>query len=170
MIIGDKMVLEIPEWLTSTSVLGIIGAITGSLSLLIHFLNLKMAKPHLNIGLTECHHEYFAKEEGTLALYFTPILKIDNTGDRGTTFSEIRMVLTIHNKEYTKVEKELDKKVKAHDTIVLNQGYSFFERVIRKSKQQRNIKCSITIVHTHGKETIDGTSKIVHKSIFSLLK
>jgi len=154
----------IPKWLTLELILGVYASIIGTLSLILYFIKLRREKPQLAVSFVKCSHTYGKPAIKDWLLYFRPLIRIRNRGDRGTTVSTVELVFKLNNKEFTEVAEGRfleNNKIKAHDSVDLNALiYSYDERILEFQKKDR-IKCTFTVIHTHGKETIECMSKML---------
>ena len=152
-------------WGIIGTITGIIGAITGLYSLYLTRKRMQREEPHLGIRFIECFHTYSPdKTRKDWLMYFRPLFRINNIGDRGTTVSKVEIVFKLDNKEFTELAEGAllqNNKIDAHSTVDLSPLIYSYDETIRAFKEQGEIKCIFTLFHTHGKETIEGTSEMV---------
>ena len=153
---------------TLTQILGITGAITGVLALLVSYRTYANAKPKLKVTIKKCEHKFV--EENSNKIIINSQLSISNSGDRGTTLNEIEAKFLQDGKEY-KLKKEIGEEVidddageilgeanlsiNPHETI--NKFVSFGGLI--KGNQQEKIECQFQLFHTHGTCAFKATSK-----------
>lgn len=154
----------IPEWLTLELILGVYASIISSLTFILYFIKLRREKPQLAISFVECLHTYSKPAITDWLLYFRPRIRIDNTGDRGTTVSKVEIMFNLNNKEFTEIvegDSLQNNKIGASSTLDLNPLIYSYDDTILEFKKQERIECTFTLFHTHGKVTIEGTSKML---------
>lgn len=156
---------------TLTQILGITGAITGVLALIVSYRTYTSAKPKLKVTVKKCEHLYEKGVEKTNdKIIINSQLSINNSGDRGTTLNEIEAKFMQDGKEY-RFKKEIGEQVidddtgeilgetkvsiRSHETI---DKWVFFEGLI-KGTQQGEIECQFKLFHTHGSCSFSATSK-----------
>ena len=146
------------------TITGIIGTITGLYSLYLTRKRMQREEPHLGIRFIECFHTYSKPAITDWLLYFRPRIRIDNTGDRGTTVSKVEIMFKLNNKEFTEIVEGgflQNNKIDAHSTVDLNPLIYSYDETILEFQKQDKIECTFELFHTHGKVTIEGTSEML---------
>lgn len=139
------------ELSTINLVLGIIGTITGVIALFISFWTLRKERPHLEVEVLECEHNFGMSESQTMLTFWVKF-QIKNRGDRGTSINDIDLTFEDDEKEYCFKKQYFRGQggerrwVNAHDTIKI--GADFYEPFEGSEKEQ--IECTFTLYHTHG--------------------
>lgn len=159
----------VPEWLSSEMILIIIGAATGPLSLIIHFVRLRKEKPDLKLEVTNCWHYTERKRNRPPTFRLELEFRIKNTGHYGTTLSKIEAVFHDSGKRYL-MESDLFRNpeqvllavtlpvenlwIPPHKTTDTGSVFLLKGAVIK----QKVLKCSFILHHTYDKETFKVTS------------
>lgn len=153
----------IPEWLTVELILGIYASLIGTLSLFLYLIKLRREKPHLTISFAECSHIYSKPSAKVGLLCFNPLIRIKNTGDRGTTASKVELAFRLNSEEFiefTEGDRLGHRKIDAHDVIDLRPGMCSNSHSILNFMQQERIPCTFTVYHTHGLEKVECISEM----------
>lgn len=161
----------IPEWLSPELVLGIIGTVTGVLSLVIHYVRLQREKPNIKPEVTECEHYLERRKDGQPTFHLILDLRIKNKGNQGTTLNKIEASFYDKQKRHL-VESDL---FQALDTVILRPALPVENLWIGPHKtintrcrfisegeviKQRVLECSFILHHTHGKVQFGVTSPV----------
>ena len=164
-----NVIRELPEWLSPELILGIIGTATGVLGLLIHFVRLRKEKPDLKTEVTNCWH-YTERNRNRPPTFRLELgFRIKNTGHYGTTLSKIEAVFHDSGKEYlmdsdlfqTEQEYPLTPTLPVENLLIQPHRTTDTGSVFRLKGaviEQKVLKCSFILYHTHGKETFKVTS------------
>jgi hypothetical protein len=153
------------EFPLETLVLGIVGTVTGAIALFISAWTYRKEAPHLKASVTECKHKItLSADAKSKTLYFWATLLIKNRGDRGTRITDSKISFSVGDKDYCYSKKYFrgikpdteSKWVEAHDTIELSAD--FYE--VYDGEEKNQIKCQLTLFHTHGITKADVTSTI----------
>jgi hypothetical protein len=135
--------------------LGIVGTLSGVISLTVHLWRLKRENPRLDLKVLNCEHSFEAE---TNAISFWSAIELRNLGDRGTNILGTDLMFEYDNKDYVLKMSDQDcdteenpiKWIRPHETIRnLQVAFTKFEIEPRNS-----IDCTFTIYHTHGAEKI----------------
>jgi hypothetical protein len=150
-----------------TQILGITGAITGVLALLVSYRTYSAARPNLKVLTKKCNHFYRTPTSNNIT--FHPQLSISNLGDRPTTLNKIEAEFTVNGKVYSAkqdIERvECDEEtgetlstskisVEPHSTI---DKFIYLE-INAEGEQQEKIQCTFKLYHTHGIYILVATS------------
>lgn len=153
-----------------TQVLGLIGAITGVLALLISYRTYANARPKLNVTVKKCEHLYDKlTEEKSEKIIINTQLSISNVGDRRTTLNETEIQFVHEGKNYafkkdfqrTVYDDDNDElgfskiSIDPHETI---NEYLYFDGMVEGIEQEK-IECNFKIFHTHGEYSFKATSE-----------
>ncbi|MCW3977627.1 MAG: hypothetical protein NWE77_06820 [Candidatus Bathyarchaeota archaeon] len=151
----------VPEWLTL--IIAVYGSVIGTFSLFLYFIKLRREKPHLTISTVKCSHTYTKASVKAEILWFNPLIRIENTGDRGTTVSKVELAFRLNNTKFiecTEGGSLGDNRIKAHGTLDLRPTIKSYNDAILDFKKQERIECAFTLFHTHGKKTRKSISEI----------
>ena len=140
--------------------LGIVGTLSGVISLTVHLWRLKRENPRLELNVLHCKHSFEAE---TNAISFWSEIELRNLGDRGTNilgtdlmfeYEDKIYVLKISNQDSATEENPI-KWIRPHETLRnLQVAFTKFE------VEPRNcIDVTFTIYHTHGAEKIKAKSQ-----------
>jgi hypothetical protein len=141
-------------------ILGIIGTVTGSIAVVIHFWRLRKENPRIKVKVLKCEHDF---EQRRNQISFWAEFQIKNLGDRGTSINDVDLVFISDNREhllrrqYFRGPTETSERrwINPHETIDLETD--FWEEYQGEVKE--NINCTFSLYHTHGKETVKITSR-----------
>ena len=97
-----------------TQILGVTGAITGVLALLVSYRTYANAKPKLKVTVKKCEHKLVEKNK----IEINSQLSISNCGDRPTTLNEIELEFSQDGKKY-KLKKDIEREVMDDDNEIL---------------------------------------------------
>ncbi len=144
-------------------VLGIIGTITGSIAIFIHFWRLRKESPRLETKVLKCEHDFTFSKSQIKTISFWAGFQIKNLGDRGTSVNDIELSFEDDEKKYQlkkwyyrgTVEKSERRWINAHETIDIEAD--FFNTFEGTDKEQ--IDCTFNIYHTHGAKKVKTVSK-----------
>lgn len=144
-------------------VLGIIGTVTGSIAIFIHFWRLRRESPRLEAKVLKCEHDFTLSTSGIKSISFWAEVQIKNLGDRGTSINDMDIIFEDNGNEYRLKKKyfrgltEESKRrwINAHDIIDIEAD--FYETFEGNEKEQ--IDCTFTIYHTHGAEKVKAVSQ-----------
>ncbi len=146
-----------------TLVLGIIGTVTGIVSLSLHYWRLRKESPRLETKVLKCEHNLRVSKSQIKTISFWAGFQIKNLGDRGTSVNDINLSFEDDGKKYqlkkryyrgTFLENER-RWINAHDTIDIEADfYNTFE-----NNDKEQIDCTFTIYHTHGAEKVKTVSQ-----------
>jgi len=146
-------------------ILGIVGTITGSVAIIIHYWRLKRENPCLKIEVLRCEHDYAVSTNQVKTISLWARFRIKNLGDRGATINDMDLVFRDNGKEYRLHRRliggrhyaEDNKKewINAHETRdILADFYETFE-----GNEREQLDCILTLYHTHGAETVKAVSQ-----------
>lgn len=143
-------------------ILGFIGTITGIIGLLLHYITFQKEKPRLKFELTKCEHSFYPARSH---FRLDSVFRVRNVGDRGTTITKAGLSFKLDEKIYSVpyhcfitfpgANLVLSLWIDAHETI--DEFLTIFE-IKGETITQESLDCTFTLYHTHGKETIRGTS------------
>jgi hypothetical protein len=143
-------------------VLGIIGTITGSLAMFVHYWRLRRENPRLAIEVSKCEHDFALSTYQIRTISFWAKFQIKNQGDRGTRINDIGLVFSVDGKE-CRLKKQYfhgqgreteSRWIEAHDIEDIEAD---FWEAFEGSEKER-IDCTFTIYHTHGAEEVEAVS------------
>jgi hypothetical protein len=153
------------EFSNVSSILGIIGTITGIIALFISYWTFRAERPRLTAKVLECKHSY-SMVEGKKRINFFTTLEISNRGDRGTTINEVEVNFEIEGKKYSikkdyfrgqKVESKR-RWINPHEIIEVEPDFSKEFGMAETTK----INSTFNIYHTHGSLKTKSVSEIYH--------
>lgn len=141
-------------------VLGIVGTITGSIAIIIHYWRLRRENPRLEISVLSCEHSFTISKSNVKTVSFWVEFQAKNFGDRGTTLNDVglgfgKLGKSEYRKQYWRLGKEYvpnDKMwINAHETRDIGADFVAIEF---PSEDKEQIDCTFTIYHTHGAEKV----------------
>jgi len=150
-------------------VLGIVGTVTGSIAIIIHYWRLRRENPRLEVKVLECMHDFEISPRQVKTISFWTTFEIRNLGDRGTTVNEIELDFLDNGREYRfkkqyfrglRTESE-SRWINAHE--IINIDADFYDRFEGNDREQ--IECTFTIYHTHGAKTAQCISNTRRESV-----
>jgi len=143
-------------------VLGIIGTITGSIAIFIHFWRLRKESPRLEGEILKCEHDFAVSKSKIKTVSFWVELQIKNLGDRGTSINDIDLNFeddgqNYHLKGYFRgnVEDSQRRWISPHETINISVDYW----ITFEGNDKEQIDCTFTIYHTHGSQNVKTISQ-----------
>ena len=147
-------------------ILGIIGTVTGSIAVVIHFWGLKKANPHLDIKPLKSEHSFKVSTSQVKTVSFWTEFEVKNLGDRGTSINDISLSFKDNNRKITARKKwfRLDGEYPPNDKIwidahkTLNVGADFVA-IEFQGDDKDQIDCVYMFHHTHRTQKIETTSK-----------
>ncbi len=154
---------QLPQWLSTDLVLGIVGTVTGVLSLLIHLIRLRREKPNLALEPLRCMHRLSKNKAGGASVNIGTLiemeLRVNNRGDWDTTVNDVQLAYSDYSSAREKL-KAGGVEVPKHGTKTL--VHSFF--IPGKEINEPTIDCKLTLYHTQGAQTFHIVSNIRQKS------
>jgi hypothetical protein len=153
------------EFPNVSSILGIIGTITGIIALFISYWTFRAERPRLTAKMLECKHSY-SMIDGKKRVNFFTTLEISNRGDRGTTINEVEVTFEIDGKkfsikkDYFRGQRVESKRrwINSHEIIEVEPDFSKEIEMAETTK----IDCTFNIYHTHGRVKTKFVSEIYH--------
>lgn len=150
-------------------VLGIIGTITGSIAIILHFWRLRKESPHLKIKVSECKHIFTETRKRETVISFEVDFHIKNLGDRGTSINDAELTLEEDGKKYLlkkqsfRVEDSVSREgwmgdrkwISPHETTDMTADFW----IRYEGEKREEIDCTLTIYHTHGAERVKAVSQ-----------
>jgi len=149
----DLQETQFPNWFTTEFIMGLIGAITGIIGLIIHMFNFRRDK--VSLALEEeliCQHRITKDKAGSVPATAGTLIRVrvqvGNQGNWSTTVYDVQLSYL----DYTSARERLKAgsiKIHAHESQILE--HSFF--IHGKQIAAPTIECDLTFYHTHGRKT-----------------
>jgi hypothetical protein len=152
-------------------VLGIVGTITGSIAIIIHYWRLRRENPRLEISVLSCEHSFTISKSNVKTVSFWVEFQAKNLGDRGTTLNDVglnsdKLGKGQFRKQYWRLGEQYvpdDKMwINAHETRDIGADFVAIEF---PSEDKEQIDCIFTIYHTHGAKTVQCISNTRRESV-----
>jgi hypothetical protein len=149
----------------NTDWLGLIGAITGILAIIISIYTYRKENPNLRVTVTGCQHKFEVSTSNIKTIRFFSEFHINNVGDRGTRISDIGLWFKVGEKEYCLKKTgfwnmtDESKWIEAHDNVDLEANFS----IEYTSDEKDQLDCYFTIYHTHNPCKVKAVSIKVDK-------
>lgn len=148
---------------TLSLILGIIGTLTGSIAVFIHWWRLRIEQPRLDTSVLKCEHAFGVSESGVKTIAFWTNFRIKNRGDRGTGIFDVDLDFEDNEqKHHLRKQYFRDRPVEEegvwispHD--VLNLTTDFWQTY--QGNEKEKIDIHLTIHHTHGAENVKAVSQ-----------
>jgi hypothetical protein len=167
--------------LFNVNLLGIIGAVSGIIALVISYRTYSKQKPNLKVKVANCeHNQFFQTDIHHVAINLWAKFQIKNVGDRGTSINDIVLSFMVDGKKYQFHKKYFRSSkdfqttsdlenfkpsqsiwIEAHDTIDIDAGFN--EQF--DGREENQIVCVFTIYDTHKTYRVRAISKNKKKSL-----
>lgn len=145
-------------------VLGILGTVTGAIALFVSWWTLRKESPRLRMTVLKCEHSIKVQTNRVRTITFWAEVQVKNVGDRHTSVYDMSLAFEDNGNKYSFKKsyfRDLPSQerilIPAHD--VVNIRADFYERYEGNDKEQ--IKCTLTIYHTHKTEAVKTVSQKV---------
>jgi len=144
-------------------VLGIIGTITGSIAVFVHYWRLKRENPHLEIRISSFEHDFAISKSQIKTISFWASLQVKNLGDRGTSINDVDLSFVSDRKKYTLKKRLFIERPAQHQRIWINPhetldiSTDFWTDY--DGEERERFDCTLTIYHTHGSKEIKSVSQ-----------